>query len=150
MCKPMIRLSVAAITILLAGCSTSNMSKHEYFAPYVGVDSSLQRSMKICETSDDKNYYTYRSNKMVPLEQECSIYGGSTLATIGAGEKVSIQKVLEYSTIGGSGIIALGKVRNIEFEYFWGGRLHLSHAPWEKGEYHPKRCIGTVWISCNE
>ena len=82
---------------------------------------------------------------MVPLQQDCSAFDGVEIEVFDQGEKVTIQRVIGYSTIGGEIIIALGRIRGIEFEYYYGGRQYLAHAPWEKGEYDPNRCLCTNW-----
>ena len=141
--------------LLLAACGLvdNNLSRHEYFAPMVGGDLTLQRKAYLCESTWSGPWPDTRTYSLVHLiehDENCSVmYQGTIIDELEIGTPLHLHRVYEPTDFNASGITAVGEISGYEFEYDWGGRLMpLYLAPWEKGSFDPNRCLGTIWEEC--
>ena len=140
---------------LLAACGLvdNNLSRHEYFAPMVGGDLTLQRKAYLCESTLSRPWPDTRTDSLVHLVQyldNCSfIYKGTIIDELDIGTPLRLHRVYEPTGLNASGVTAVGEISGHEFEYDWGGRLMpINLAPWEEGPLDPNRCLGTIWDEC--
>ena len=143
------------VCLLFAACGVvnNNLSRHEYFAPMVGVNLTLQRKAYLCESTWSGQWpdtKTYSSVDLVHSQNNCFWTEGTIVVELEVGAPVRLNRVYESTEFNASGIIAVGEISGYKFEYIWGARLlPLNLAPWEKGPRDPNRCLGTIWDECN-
>lgn len=135
---------------LLAGCSSTNLSKVDPFCDYVGRTVALRQPVDIVKGDEwpSPKYY------MIPKGSDVMGHGMPIFSELPTGHQVHIDSVwneigFEYEVIKAYGHTTIPpSTSEIAFSYSWGSGDDLDRAPWEPDTTPVMRRVAQLsWMS---